>query len=67
MFSALAGMVMATKVHFTQMKANITKKQDNQVREFIYDNKVNKEDEKEKYEKSRMPKSGYMTTDEYES
>ena len=42
MFSALAGMYMAAKVHFTQTKANLTKNQDKQVSEMLYKNKVNK-------------------------
>ena len=67
MFSALAGMYMAAKVHMSQAKANITKRQDKQVSEMLYINKVNKQDEKEKYKKSVLPKSGYMTLEEYES
>ena len=67
MFSALAGMYMAAKVHFTQTKANLTKNQDKQVSEMLYKNKVNKSDEKEKYKKSLLPKSGYMTLEEYEA
>ena len=67
MFSALAGMYMAAKVHLSQTKANITKHQDNQVSEMIYKNKVDKSDETEKYKKSRLPESGYMTVEEYEA
>jgi hypothetical protein len=67
MFSALAGMYMAAKVQMTQAKANITKRQDKQVSEMIYRNKVDKHDETEKYKKSVLPKSGYMTLEEYES
>ena len=67
MFTSMAGMYMAMKVHFTQMKANMTRKSDQQVAESIYINKINKIDEKEKYEKSRLPKSGYMTVAEYEA
>ena len=67
MFSTLAGMYMAAKVHMTQVKANITKRQDHQVSELVYRNKVNRSDEKEKYKKSILPKSGYMTVEEYES
>lgn len=66
MFSALAGMYMATKVHFSQVKANMTRR-DKQVSEMLYQNKINKQDETEKYEKSRLPESGYMTLEEYES
>ena len=67
MFSALAGMVMATKVHFTQMKYNFTRKNDQQVSEMIYRNKIDKIDTTEKYKKSRLPESGYMTVAEYEA
>lgn len=67
MFSALAGMYMAAKVQFAQTKANLTKRQDKQVSEIIYKNKVNKFDETEKYQKGRLPESGYMTLEEYES
>ena len=67
MFSTFAGMYMATKVHFSQMKAGFTKRKDQQVSEMIYRNKVNKSDEKEKYKKSCLPESGYMTLEEYES
>jgi len=65
MFSALAGAYMATKIHFTEMKNNITKRQDQQVSEYIYKNKVDKADNKEIYLKSKLPESGYMTTEEY--
>ena len=67
MFSALAGMYMAAKVHMTQTKANITRHQDKQVSEMVYKNRVNKSDETEKYKKSRLPESGYMTLEEYEA
>ena len=67
MFSALAGMYMAAKVHMAEIKANMTRKKDPQVSEIIYKNKVDKSDETEKYEKSRLPESGYMTVEEYES
>ena len=66
MFSTVAGMYMAAKVHFSQMKADVTKRKDRQVAEMIYKNKVNKADETEKYQKSRLPESGYMTLEEYE-
>lgn len=67
MFSALASMIMAAKVHCTEIKYNATKKSDRQVSEIIYRNKIDKIDETEKYEKSRLPESGYMTVEEYES
>ena len=67
MFEALAGMVMAMKVHFQQMKYPFIKRSDHIVAETIYLNEVDKVDEKEKYEKSRMPESGYMTVEEYEA
>ena len=66
MFSALAGMYMSAKLHFTQIKDNVTKRQDNQVSEMIYKNKIDKNDTKEKFQKSRLPESGYMTLEEYE-
>lgn len=66
MFSALAGAYMAAKVHFAEMKNNVTRKQDQQISEYIYKNKVDKADEKEKYKKSKLPESGYMTVAEYE-
>ena len=67
MFSSLAGMIMAAKVHFSQMKYPITKRRDSAVAECIYQNKVEKIGETEKYEKSTMPESGYMSTEEYEA
>lgn len=67
MFSALAGMYMAAKVHLTQTKANLTRHQDQQVSEMIYKNKVNKSDETTKFKKSLLPESGYMTVEEYEA
>ena len=67
MFSALAGMYMAAKVHLSQTKANFTRNHDKQVSEMLYRNEVNKFDETEKYEKSTLPESGYMTVEEYET
>ena len=67
MFEPLAGMIMATKVHFSQMKYPFIKRKDRIVAEKIYQNKVNKLEETEKYEKSQLPESGYMTVEEYES
>lgn len=67
MFEALAGMIMAAKIHASQMKYPIMKKQDRTVSECIYRNEVDKVGETEKYEKSRMPKSGYMTVEQYEA
>ena len=67
MFTALAGMYMAAKVHLMQAKANITRHQDQQVSEMIYKNKVDKTDETERYQKSLLPESGYMTVQEYEA
>ena len=65
MFEALAGMFMAMKIHFSQI--NPFKKEDAVVHQYIYENKIKKAEEKEKYEKSRMPESGYMTVEEYEA
>jgi len=67
MFEALAGMVMATKIHFSQMKYPFIKKKDRIVAEKIYQNEVRKIEEFEKYEKSNLPESGYMTVEEYEA
>lgn len=67
MFSSLAGLIMATKVHFNQMKYPIMKKQDRAVAECIYEHNVSKLEATEKYEKSLLPKSGYMTVEEYEA
>ena len=67
MFEALAGMIMAAKVHFQQMKYPFIKRSDHVVAETIYLNEVDKVEEKEKYEKCRMPESGYMTVAEYEA
>lgn len=64
---AFAGMIMAMKVHFSQMKYSITKHQDRAVAEAIYKNEIDKVGETEKYEKSRMAESGYMTVAEYEA
>lgn len=67
MFSALAGSIMAMKIHFSQMKLPFVKRQDRVVAETIYQNNVNKIEVTEKYEKSKMPESGYMTVAEYEA
>lgn len=67
MFSTLAGAVMSAKIHFTQMKYPLMKKRDRGVAECIYQNEVEKVDVTEKYEKSIMPESGYMTVEEYEA
>ena len=67
MFEACAGAFMAMKIHFNQMKYPVIKRQDRVVAETIYRNKIDKVCETEKYEKSRMPKSGYMTVEEYEA
>ncbi len=67
MFTTLAGSIMAMKIHFNQMKYPITKRQDRGVAEFLYQNEVEKVAATEKYEKSRMPESGYMTVEEYEA
>ena len=47
MFEALAGMFMAMKVNFCQMKYHMFKRQDRVVAETIYLNEVDKVDEKE--------------------
>ena len=67
MFESLAGLYMATKIHFSQMKYPMMKRRDRVVAEKIYQNEVNKVEVTEKYEKSQMPESGYMTVEEYES
>ncbi len=67
MFTALAGMYMSAKIHMMQVKANLTKNQDQQISETIYKNKVDKQDTKESFNKSKMPESGYMTLEEYEA
>ena len=67
MMEAFAGMIMAMKVHFSQMKYSVTKHQDRAVAEAIYKNEIDKVGETEKYEKSRMAESGYMTVAEYEA
>ena len=67
MFEAMAGAIMATKVHFAQMKYPYYKHKDRAVAECLYTNEVEKLEETEKYEKSRMPESGYMTVEEYEA
>ena len=67
MLEAMAGAVMALKVHFHQLKYPFMKKQDRIVAETIYRNEVDKVGETEKYEKSRLPESGYMTVAEYEA
>ena len=66
MFETLAGMYMAAKVHFAQMKYPFIKRKDRVVAEEIYKNKVAQLEETEKYEKSQLPESGYMTVAEYE-
>lgn len=67
MFEALAASYMAMKVHFTQIKNNRTRKHDQQISEYIYKNKVDKQDKKEIFNKSKLPESGYMTVEEYEN
>ena len=67
MFTTLAGMYMAAKVHFMQTNANISKHNDKHISDTLYHNKIDKQDAKEQFMKSKMPKSGYMTVEEYES
>ena len=67
MLDALGAMWMDTKINFEEMKYPILKRQDRVVAEEIYKNKVNKLEETEKYEKSKLPESGYMTVEEYEA
>lgn len=67
MFEAMAGAFMAMKVHCSQLKYPFIKRQDRVVAETIYRNEVDKVGETEKYEKSRLPESGYMTVAEYEA
>jgi len=67
MIEALAGAIMAGKIHFSQMQYPFIKRKDRTVAETLYQNEVNKIEETEKYEKSRLPESGYMTVEEYES
>ena len=67
MFEALAGMFMSMKLHFLQLKYPFMKRQDRAVAECIYRNEVDKIGETEKYEKSKLSESGYMTVAEYEA
>ena len=67
MFTTLAGTIMAAKIHFNHIKYPIMKKRDRGVAECIYQNEVEKVEVTEKYEKSQMPESGYMTVEEYEA
>ena len=67
MFEALAGAVMAAKIHFAQMKYPFIKKKDRTVAECVYQNEVDKVEVTEAYEKSLLPESGYMTVEEYEA
>ena len=67
MIEAMAGSIMAAKIHFAQLKYPFIKKSDRVVAESIYQNEVNKIEETEKYEKSLLPESGYMTVEEYEA
>ena len=67
MLEAFAGMVMAAKMQFAQMKYPIMKRQDRAVAECLYRNEVDKVGETEKYEKGKLPESGYMTVAEYEA
>lgn len=67
MFEAIAGAFMALKIHCQQLKYPLMKRQDRIVAETIYRNEVDKVGVTEKYEKSRLPESGYMTVAEYEA
>lgn len=67
MLEALAGLYMSLKIHFGQLKYPLMKRQDRAVAECIYRNEVDKIGETEKYEKSKLPESGYMTVAEYEA
>ena len=67
MFEAMAGAVMAAKIHFAQMKYPFIKKKDRTVAECVYQNEVDKIEVTEEYEKSLLPESGYMTVEEYEA
>ena len=67
MFSAVSAAIMATQVHMTQVKNSFSKRSDHIQAEYIYKNKIDKIDATEKYQKSRLPESGYMTVAEYEA
>lgn len=67
MYEFFAGMAMGAQIHFNKMKYPIIKRTDRAAAECIYQNEVNKVEVQEKYEKSRMPESGYMTVEEYEA
>ena len=67
MFEAIAGAFMALKIHCQQLKYPLMKRQDRIVAVTIYRNEVDKVGVTEKYEKSRLPESGYMTVAEYEA
>ena len=67
MLEAMAGMIMAAKVHFAEMKYPFVKRKDRVVAECIYQNEIDKVEVTERYEKSRLPESGYMTVEEYEA
>lgn len=58
MFEALAGMFMAMKVNFCQMKYHMFKRQDRVVAETIYLNEVDKVDEKRSTRKAGFRNPG---------
>ena len=67
MLPELAGMYMAMKIYFNQLKYPLIKHYDRPVAELLYGNDVKKLEITESYEKSLLPESGYMTVSEYES
>jgi len=67
MTTSFAAMMMSWHLHCEQTKCKMTKRRDSGVAECIYVNKVNKIEEKEKYEKKKLPQSGYCTVEEYEA
>jgi len=67
MTTSFAAMMMSWHLHCEQTKCKMTKRRDSGVAESLYVNKVNKIEEKEKYEKKKLPQSGYCTVEEYEA
>lgn len=62
----IAFFVVSVRLVCDEMKPIIHKERDPVVRQFKYQYQAQKKDLKEEYEKSNMPKSGYMLKEDYE-
>ena len=66
MLSELAGLYMMMKVKLSNIEIPFIRENPPAVKEYEYQQKAEKQELKEEYEKSKMPESGFMLRSEYE-